>query len=540
MAATTANQTTANVTTDNNATGPAQAAETAAASQPSDDDSDVSMDDSDMSDRSDFTDDLWVPPESSYLSGEILRASPTGVIYDLCTAAELKKFVNDRRLQDPYPQGVTLKYFYLRELEKADESLSFRFMDLPAEMRLLTYRQLLVHHNNGQGPVGHLHPQILRTCKMVHAEAKEVLYDDNTFCAFFSVCQGGDVTHRLARVHGESMVGHCGHMKYYRIPRAIEDYPELFRRIARLKITLDYECYDESENGDEYDPALLNYPLWGLASFLMDGHRLKRLHLELILPDGLTDQDYETTLFPLRRLSNIKTLTVTDNVPSRIVQKLKSDLRSSEPAFNSLRHWKLLDDEANAQMELFTSVHPGYEEDYGEDFLSASMEDLSFQSTVPYMWKQKCFNSRLEERFIAQLSMLREALQGLQAVEIKKLIEAVLEKRAALKAYNEVSDDGRLAEAMSCAKDSNLFGKAVLNEEGDEWSDDEEPDEEPTVEKPAVSGPSDKPPSTAEEGDPQGTNKPGAEVTPHPTLTSSQIDAIFDEWVPPRSPSPEL
>ncbi|KAK5125279.1 hypothetical protein LTR85_000955 [Meristemomyces frigidus] len=74
--------------------------------------------------------------------------------------------------------------------------ISFRFLDLPPELRLWVYREALAPghialHSNGNNHLtdenrhvtpAHLAPNLLRICKLVHKEAREILYSENTIC----------------------------------------------------------------------------------------------------------------------------------------------------------------------------------------------------------------------------------------------------------------------------------------------------------------------------------------------------------------------
>jgi hypothetical protein len=89
---------------------------------------------------------------------------------------------------------VVQKYYYLRVLAKADRDWRFRFLDLPAEIRLLVYQELLFfnykdfsldHFDNERKSITPVLPAILRTCKDIHREATPVLYDDNEFSVGF-------------------------------------------------------------------------------------------------------------------------------------------------------------------------------------------------------------------------------------------------------------------------------------------------------------------------------------------------------------------
>jgi hypothetical protein len=64
--------------------------------------------------------------------------------YSYSSPAELRQYVKQRNLADPYPQGLILKYTYLLLLERADQAMTFRFLDMPPEMRSLIYRELFI------------------------------------------------------------------------------------------------------------------------------------------------------------------------------------------------------------------------------------------------------------------------------------------------------------------------------------------------------------------------------------------------------------
>ena len=291
-------------------------------------------DESDCSDETDMSEDvvdvweqegiLHCHKEGSYLEGvkrpQYWLPDRRIINYDDCKSGELKRFVNDRLLQDPFPTGITLKYFYIRTLEKADRLWNFRLMDLPPEMRLLVFRNLLafpvdfcdgdwddgrgVLYYDGYCEEPNLYPAILGTCKQIHEEAKGILYTENIFSVSYSVSAGDQWNlARDARVHNYHRRARCAHAEYFRIPQGIDDYPEFLRRITRLEISLTYAITAERVIADGYWP--LNHYLYALASFLMDGHRLKSLHLMVDLSSEVEEYAYETILFPLRRLRNV-------------------------------------------------------------------------------------------------------------------------------------------------------------------------------------------------------------------------------------------
>ncbi|KAI7478490.1 hypothetical protein KC351_g8170 [Hortaea werneckii] len=69
--------------------------------------------------------------------------------------------------------GMTLRY---KSADAPKDDQVFRFLDLPAEMRNLVYRELLVWPSNKPERCW---PQILSTCRQVNDEAKRIIYTEN-------------------------------------------------------------------------------------------------------------------------------------------------------------------------------------------------------------------------------------------------------------------------------------------------------------------------------------------------------------------------
>lgn len=86
------------------------------------------------------------------------------------------------------------EYYYTRVLRQADRDYRFRFLDLPTELRLYVYRELLLmptvadseDDSEEDCEERFCHPAILQTCREVNAEANGVLYDENTIECHFS------------------------------------------------------------------------------------------------------------------------------------------------------------------------------------------------------------------------------------------------------------------------------------------------------------------------------------------------------------------
>lgn len=100
--------------------------------------------------------------------------------YHACSREEIDQFIRSRGL-DIVPHLKWLKTWQkIHMLRESDYTATFRFLDLPAEMRNAVYSEALALRLK-QGHVSQKHStsQILATCKQVHQEARYLLYENN-------------------------------------------------------------------------------------------------------------------------------------------------------------------------------------------------------------------------------------------------------------------------------------------------------------------------------------------------------------------------
>jgi hypothetical protein len=124
------------------------------------------------------------------------------------------------------------------------------------------------------------------------------------------------------------------------MPESINNFPDFLRRISRLKITCTYKAGDAAKG--QWMCSAINHFLYALASFLMEGHCLKNVHLELGLMPEASSQACFRILYPLRRLRSVPNLFITGAVPKGIESKLRKDLSGDRPVLNTLRQWQIL------------------------------------------------------------------------------------------------------------------------------------------------------------------------------------------------------
>lgn len=373
------------------------------------------------------------------------------VAYDDCTPSELKQFVIDRLLKDPYPKGVTLKYYYLRILDQADREWQFRIMDLPPEIRLEIIRNLLLfsRRHSLASVDTKAFPVILQTCKQILEEARGILYDENTISMSFKAQTGeGSGSGFRAIVHDRVSEQCCkNHTSWLRLPRGINDYPDFLRRIARLDVNLELVTSDTDVTpGDSVWP--LNNFLYSLASFLMDGHRLQNLHLKVDISSALDDVSYGKIFYPLRRLRNVDTVTIEGHIPSSIKTKLVEDLKSIEPSFNTVRHWNLILSEMMIQLDVHEMTHKGLGGCPCGCTTPECLQEFCFRlQRLSELGAESGFSSRMEENFLANLAAEKSFLRRINVKDLKDTLKRLAESRDEMARYDLVTDDGRLEEA---------------------------------------------------------------------------------------------
>ena len=361
----------------------------------------------------------------------------TALDYESCSSSQLRNYISQRCLIDPFPSGLTLKYYYVRVLEAADQAPQFRFMQLPSEMRLRIYRELLLFSEHEEKK--HCHPNILRVSKEIHNEANSVLYDDNVFCVDFTL----QVDHKKtinarAKVHNSSILSGCPHSPFLRMPGGIEDYPGFLLRISRLRIKLAYTIEAKDAVSDkEYHP--LNNYLATLASFLMDGHRLRKVEVSADLP-SMAKRTYEHLLWPLRRLCGVKVVEIISaQIPVKCKVSLIADMTSTQRKSNTMKQWKLLADEASAQLSLIRDTAKLCEECDSDDSrecghgnkISSLMFDVKYNG-------RKGFTNREREGLLTYvLDELRDELDSLDLDVVGKRLHELKQKRNAFDEFIE-------------------------------------------------------------------------------------------------------
>jgi len=303
---------------------------------------------------------VWYLREPVYTQKGWIRRGQysTTMLYSASSPAELRQYVKERNLPNPYPQGITLKYFYILALDRADKSKSFRFLDLIPEMRNLIYKELLVLGVCDKCPTIHTfcHPSILQTSKQIYKEARDILYAENTIsCVFAVIVTRRDGTHPYTWIHTTEAHGY--EVRLSCIFHGMSVIPEWFRRIRSLKLTVDVHGDGPVSRARGFaQGCTLN-----LASFLMDGHSLEKLEIHIVnhLDNLNAARLTASILYPLRRLRGLSQVKITGNVDPGLSQAVSADMqREPEEVFNTVPHLYKLRAEGWAFVQLAQALDP--------------------------------------------------------------------------------------------------------------------------------------------------------------------------------------
>ncbi|CZT15180.1 uncharacterized protein RCC_01065 [Ramularia collo-cygni] len=348
----------------------------------------------------------------------------------MCSPRELKRMILDRGLVDPYPSGTTMKYTYVRTLTKADRSpLTFRLLDLPAEMRNLIYIELLTFPADRCREHRFCFPQILRTCRQVHKEAEELLYTENTISCDFKT-------------------------RYTKLESYV--YPETSAFIHNKELN-HYDCFFNFQYGSDLqltDPSdgsgnrILRKFLLRLASALMDQNKMESLCITI--SDDVQSEERPGTadiLHPMRRLRNIPKVSIRGKVGATTALQIVTDIKGDSPTFNTVKQLQLILLEAEAYQNLHGSINCTVKVDKDDLLLSSrtsTTEEIighhvrQIQIMLDPEYELAMFADEEAERYLQiRLAKIKSCLDGVQEPVVAKRLKALEATRTTRLSYTK-------------------------------------------------------------------------------------------------------
>lgn len=231
--------------------------------------------------------------------------------YDTCSLAELINIVNERGLKAPASSTRATKrarYIAILEADDAkaksaeDAGPPFRFLDLYPELRNRIYTEVLVK----QGSSSSLHPQILATCKQIHREANDLLYDGNKFEI--------SMENNALYLYGKEKT--C--LRWYKDI----DWPDFLLRAQNLSLRLD--IVEGWNVHDEERVSMVIRLMYSLCSFLGQRHHLRSFMIDVWCPAN--EDDTRADGLGIRLLPRPRRPTNVDFSVLRLIQKPNLDI----------------------------------------------------------------------------------------------------------------------------------------------------------------------------------------------------------------------
>ncbi len=186
--------------------------------------------------------------------------------------------------------------------QEADKDSAFDFERLPAEVKNMIYRELLILDENrpradqwttmvNKRPPRRCWPAILATSSIIHKEATSILYGDNTFEV--EISHG---SHPMAvKVDGilQRSRGSKEHLHPWNL------WPMYLTKARNIKIVVGI---DDEHHATHHTFDKINHTLYSLASFLAPENALKGVEVQLSIEPGAVDTLKRAWLWPLVKM----------------------------------------------------------------------------------------------------------------------------------------------------------------------------------------------------------------------------------------------
>lgn len=228
-------------------------------------------------------------------------------------------------------------------LLQLDRQTSFRFLDLPKDIRLMVEEELLMHT-----PGKRLHSQILSTCKTINDEAQGfhskslrrgnmqlVRFHEDLGSCGCPHCACGQVPGSHTIRYGTATAQTLGPVQ--RIHKELESLPRISSRTTSLFIDVVFESQCSQRSG--YANELINGYLNLLATAVQDSN-LESVSVRIIAPDTIAFFQATTPrmLWPVTRFGPNINVTIS-GISNEVLESLQAEQEKSSYAVPALTPW---------------------------------------------------------------------------------------------------------------------------------------------------------------------------------------------------------
>ncbi|KAM3419807.1 hypothetical protein BST61_g3138 [Cercospora zeina] len=221
--------------------------------------------------------------------------------YNRCKKVELVKFAADRGVQvNSKGQNGPTRNEHIAALVKADKNPTFRFSDLPPELRNVIYADLLTLKSSFS-----CFPQILRTCRQINQEATSLLYGLNYV----------DIVIRSSGVHAHGQ--RCGSFMpvppwyVYTLGAAAQftmlTWPDFLCRAQHLRVIVPEEVWVHYGTGNHWDQRVdsVSNTVYSLCHMLREGNSARHLRMVVEPDERSTFESMQAMFYPFRLLGEM-------------------------------------------------------------------------------------------------------------------------------------------------------------------------------------------------------------------------------------------
>jgi hypothetical protein len=207
-------------------------------------------------------------------------------------------------------------------LVAADKAMRFRFLDLPAELRIFVYEQLLLFDTLTTDTPVKYNANILLANKQTHREGTKILNHENTFhiSVDFRFATINNTMYYQERELAHTVKPWSNRRTEINTPL----WPDFLRHVKKLKVCIPirYQNFDRANKDQRL--ATASRILYGLCSSIKGSEHLRELDILFDTIMHIQTSEENQTLSPLQMLKKDVAITVQQDENTQVLRVLQS------------------------------------------------------------------------------------------------------------------------------------------------------------------------------------------------------------------------